>query len=509
LEERLNKGSLRCGGDDNLAMNITDLTISKAHALLKDKKLSVKELTEASLARIKTVDEKVHAFLKVTEKKALEQAQAAQIRFDTGTDVNPLLGIPMSHKDIYCTKGVETTAGSNILKEYIPPYSATVVKKLEAVGAVMVGKTNLDAFAHGASTENSDFGPSKNPFDTSLVPGGSSGGSAVSVASSEVLFSTGTDTGGSIRLPASFTNTVGLKPTYGRVSRYGIIAMASSTDSPGPITKTVEDCALVLSAMAGHDKKDATSSGRLVPDYKTFLGKNIAGFKIGVPKQFFVEGLSKDVEGPVRDAIKKFEELGAKVEEVDLSYMDYALAIYYIIIPSEVSSNLSRYDGIKYGFSVERDAKFKVTDLLSVYGKSRDIGFGQEAKRRIILGTYALSSGYYDAYYKKAQKVSQLIKNDFTKVFEKYDLLLGPVSPTLPFKLGEKSGDPMQMYLADVYTTSMSLAGIPAISVPAGFTRGLPVGLQIIASHFEEGRLLQAAYAFEQATGFFETKPKL
>ena len=488
-------------------MNLSDLTIQSAHELLKSKKVSVRELLDASLARIKQVDEKVHAFLLVTETEAVKQADRAQDRFDNNENVNPLLGIPMAHKDIFCTEGIETTAASNILKGYIPPYSSTVVKKLEKAGSVMVGKVNLDAFAHGASTENSDFGASKNPYDTTRVPGGSSGGSAVAVASGETLFATGTDTGGSIRLPAAFTNTVGLKPTYGRVSRYGVIAMASSTDCPSPIAKNVTDCALVLQAMAGHDPKDATSSQRSVPDYTKFLGKSVKGMKIGLPKEFFAAGLDSKVENLTREALKKFEELGASVDEVSLPSLDYALAAYYIIQPSEVSSNLARFDGIRYGYSVERDDKYKAKSLYDVYAKSRSAGFGAEAKRRIMLGTYTLSAGYYDAYYKKAQAVRELIKKDFEEVFGKYDFVMGPVSPTLPFKLGQKSDDPMAMYLADVYTTSMSLAGVPAISVPCGFVGNLPVGLQITASHFEEGKLIQAAHAYEQASEHYKKRP--
>ena len=490
-------------------MNIKQLTIKSAHELLKAKELSVKELLEASLARIKQVDGKLHAFLRVTEKEAYEQAERAQKRFDAGEGVNPLLGIPMAHKDIFCTEGIETTAASNILKGYIPPYSSTVVKKLEKAGSVMVGKVNLDAFAHGVSTENSDFGASKNPYDITRVPGGSSGGSAVAVASSETLFATGTDTGGSIRLPAAFTNTVGLKPTYGRVSRYGVIAMASSTDCPSPIAKNVADCVLVFNAMAGHDPKDSTSSKKPVPDYTKFLGRSVKGMKIGVPKEFFTEGLDPAVAKLTRAAINRFEDLGADIEEISLPSLDYSLAAYYIIMPSEVSSNLARYDGIRYGYSVERESNFHAKNLFEVYAKSRSAGFGLEAKRRIMLGTYTLSAGYYDAYYKKAQKARELIKKDFVKVFSKYDLIMGPVSPTLPFKLGEKTGDPMAMYLADLYTTGMSLAGIPAISVPCGFAGNLPVGLQIAAAHFEEGKLFQAAFAYEQVTEHYKHSPAI
>ena len=488
-------------------MDISELTIASARKLLAEKKLSAPELVKSALARIKTLESKLHAFLLVTEERALKQADIAQKLLGRGEIPSPLLGIPMAHKDVYCTQGVETTAASNILKGYIPPYSATVAEKLEKAGAISLGKLNLDAFAHGSSTENSDFGPTKNPYNLEYVPGGSSGGSAAAVSASEVLFATGTDTGGSIRLPASFTNTVGLKPTYGRVSRYGIIAMASSTDSPGPITRTVEDCALVLSAMAGHDERDSTSSTRSVPDYASFLGRDIKGWKIGVPKEFFGEGLNPKAGALIRAAIKKFEELGAKISEVDMPHLPYSLAVYYIIMPSEVSSNLARYDGIKYGYSAEKLSDFSPRDLLEVYTQSRGRGFGAEAKRRIMLGTYALSSGYYDAYYKKAQAVRQLIRRDFDSAFGNYDLLLAPVSPTPPFKLGEKASDPMAMYLSDIYTTSINLSGHPGISVPAGFVNNLPVGLQIIGAPYKEEKILQAAYAYEQATNFYKIRP--
>lgn len=489
-------------------MDIAELSIKEAHELLKQRKLSVMELTEAGLKRIAKVEPKVHAFLLVAEEKAKEQAQAAQARYDKQEGINPLLGIPLAHKDMYCTRGVETTAASNILKGYIPPYSATVVERLEAAGAVMMGKLNCDAFAHGSSTENSDFGPSKNPYDTERVPGGSSGGSAVAVATSEVMLATGTDTGGSIRHPAGFCNIVGLKPTYGRVSRYGIVAMASSTDSPGPMARTVEDCALALEVMAGHDKMDSTSSRRDVPKYSELLKQDIKGLRIGVPNEFFASGIDPEVEKLTRVAIMKLEELGARVEGVSLPRLDYSLAVYYILMPSEVSSNLARYDGIKYGYSVER-GKVKVRDLEEVYKLSRHQGFGVEAKRRIMLGTYALSSGYYDAYYKKARQVQRLIRQDFEKAFEEHDLLVGPVSPTPPFRLGEKVDDPLAMYLSDIYTTPINISGNPGLSVPCGFVGDLPVGLQIIGPHFAEDKILAAAYAYEQATLFYKTKPQI
>ncbi|MBI4053901.1 MAG: Asp-tRNA(Asn)/Glu-tRNA(Gln) amidotransferase subunit GatA [Candidatus Doudnabacteria bacterium] len=490
-------------------MDTVELTISQAAELLRKKQVSAVELTQSALQRINEAEPKIHAFLKVTPERALAQAKKAQALIDRGDEASPLVGIPMAHKDVYCTAGVETTAASNILRGYIPPYSATSALRIEQAGAVMLGKLNCDAFAHGASTENSDFGPTRNPYRLDCVPGGSSGGSAAAVAAGEVVFATGTDTGGSIRHPASFTNTVGFKPTYGRVSRYGIIAMASSTDCPGPITKTVEDCAYVLQVMAGHDTHDATSSRRPVPDYASFLGKNIKGWKIGVPNEYFSAGLDREVEKLTRTAILKFEELGATIEGTSLPLQDYALAVYYIIIPSEISSNLARYDGIKYGFSVEREPGFKVDDLLEVYRKSRGKGFGAEAKRRIMLGTYALSAGYYDAYYKKAMQVRELLRRNFLQAFEKYDLLLAPVSPTPPFRVGEKVGDPLKMYLSDIYTVTINLTGNPGVSVPCGFAGDLPVGLQIIGPHFGEAKILQAGYAYEQATRFYQQKPKI
>lgn len=489
--------------------HLTELTIASAHKLLVEKKISSPELVDACLNRTAQLEPKLHAFLLVTENQARKQAEAAQKLIDRGEATSPLLGIPMAHKDVYCTEGVPTTAASNILKGYVPPYSAAAAEKLNKAGAVSLGKLNCDAFAHGSSTENSDFGPTHNPYDLSCVPGGSSGGSAAAVAASEVIFSTGTDTGGSIRHPSGFCNVVGLKPTYGRVSRFGIIAMASSTDSPGPIAKTVEDCAYVLSVMAGHDFRDATASKRPVPDYVSFLGRDIKGWKVGVPKEFFGQGLDGRVEKLIREAIKQFESLGARVEEMSMPSLPYSLAAYYIIMPSEVSSNLARYDGIKYGFSVERAAKARPKDLLEVYEQSRGKGFGAEAKRRIMLGTYTLSSGYYDAYYKKAQAVRELIRQDFARAFSKYDLLLSPVSPTPPFKLGEKAADPLAMYLSDIYTVSLNMAGSPGISVPAGFVGDLPVGLQIFGAHFAEEKILQAAYAYEQATQFYKIKPKI
>jgi len=489
-------------------MDVEKLTIKSARQLLDDKKISVKELTEASLKRARDLNDKLNSFVLIDEEGALKAAEQAQEVLDRG-DGGPLTGIPMAHKDMFCTAGIETTACSNILKSYIPPYDATVVARLKKSGAVSLGKLNCDAFAHGASTENSDFGPSRNPYDTDYVPGGSSGGSAVAVSSGAVLFSTGTDTGGSIRQPASFNNVVGLKPTYGRVPRTGVIAMASSTDCPGPIAKNVEDTALVLAAMAGADRKDATSSSLPVQNYLESLTTDLKGLKIGVPNEFFEEGLDPKVEDLIRKAISQLEELGATVEGVSLPHVSYSLATYYIVMPSELSSNLSRYDGIKYGYSVERKKGYKAQNLQAVYEHSRSQGFGLEAKRRILLGTYALSAGYYDAYYKKAQQVRVLLRQDFDRVFQKYDAIVGPVTPTPPFKIGEKSSDPLAMYLSDVYTTPMNMVGNPALSVPCGFVGKLPVGLQISTRHFDEATALRIGYAYQQATKFYEKSPKL
>ncbi|HLC45111.1 MAG: glutaminyl-tRNA synthase (glutamine-hydrolyzing) subunit A [Candidatus Doudnabacteria bacterium RIFCSPHIGHO2_01_FULL_50_11] len=490
-------------------MPLQTLTISSAHKLLLSKQLSVPELVKQHLDRIEAVDPKIHAFLRVQKDNALMRAQQSQKRYDAGSPRSSLDGIPMGHKDLFCVQGVETTAGSNILKGYVPPYSATTALKLEEAGAIMLGKLNQDAFGHGSSTENSDFGPTKNPYNLSRVPGGSSGGSGAAVAASEVLFATGTDTGSSIRLPAAFTNTVGLKPTYGRVSRYGVIAMASSLDCPGPITKTVEDCALVMETMAGHDEHDATSSTKPVPQYSARLATGVKNLKIGVLKEFFSEGLHPQILERTKQALAKLELLGAKLEEVSLPSCDYALAVYYILMTSEVSSNLARYDGIKYGYSVERQSEIKIPTLQAVYEESRRLGFGAEAKLRIMLGTFALSSGYYDAYYKKALQARELIRQDFIRAFERCDLIAGPVSPTPPFKIGEKTENPLSMYLSDIYMTPINLAGVPAMSVPCGFVDQLPVGLQLIAPHFAEERLLQAAYAYEQATRFYEQVPNV
>jgi len=466
-------------------MNINELTIIKAREGLEKKEFSSMELTKAFLKEIKEKDSKLNAFITVCEKEALLEAQKGDKLIKEGVK-KPLLGIPIVFKDNFLTKGIRTTAASKVLDDYIPVYNATVVKRLKEAGAIILGKANMDAWAHGSSGETSDFGVTKNPYDNSRVPGGSSSGPAVAVSSGMALAATGTDTGGSVRLPGSFCNVVGLKPTYGRVSRYGIIAMASSLDSIGHLTKTVADSALFLSITAGQDRFDATTSPNPVGDYQNNLQKGIKGLKIGIPKEYFQEGLDKDVKNKVQEAINEFEKMGVKIEEVSLPHTKYALAVYYIIQPAEVSSNLARYDGIRYGSGREM--------------------FADEAKRRIMLGTFTLSSGYWEAYYLKAMKVRALIKKDFDKVFEKVDALFTPVSPTLPFKIGEKTADPLKMYLSDIYTVTANLAGIPGISVPAGFVNNLPLGLQILGPHFSEDLLFRLAYHYEQKTEFYKKK---
>jgi aspartyl-tRNA(Asn)/glutamyl-tRNA(Gln) amidotransferase subunit A len=485
-------------------MDLNQLTIKDAHQKLSDKEISSLELTRACIERIKKTDKKVHAFLATDFKNAEKQAKEADKKIKNGTKLKPLEGIPCSIKDIIITKGIETTASSNMLRNYIPLFDATVIEKLKANGAIILGKNNCDAWAHGSSTENSDFGPTHNPWDLDRVPGGSSGGSAAAVAADQAIYSLGTDTGGSIRHPASLCGVVGLKPTYGRVSRYGSIAMGSSLDCIGPLAKTVEDAALILNIIAGHDAKDSTTPPNPVLDYTKNLDKGIKGLKIGLPKEAYVAGMDQGVISSLEAAVRDLEKLGAKFEEVSLPNLAYGLACYYIIMPSEVSSNLGRYDGIRYGYQ-DKDAE----NLFEVYTKSRAKGFGAEAKRRIMIGTYVLSAGYYDAYYKKAMKVRTLIKQDFDNVLSKVDLILLPTSPRPAFKIGEKTNDPLTMYLEDIFTVTINLAGVPAISIPCGFVNNLPVGMQLIGNQFAEETILQAAHAYEQASGWHKIKPKL
>jgi aspartyl-tRNA(Asn)/glutamyl-tRNA(Gln) amidotransferase subunit A len=485
-------------------MNLTDLTIHELRARLDRQEISSVELTGAFLARIAATDEQVNAFITVTGAQALAAAAAADRRIAAG-EVQPLTGIPLALKDIFVTEGVLTTCASKILENFIPPYDGTAVRRLKEQGAVLLGKLNMDEFAMGSSNENSAYGPVRNPWDLDRVPGGSSGGSAAAVAARQAAGTLGTDTGGSIRQPAAHCGVVGLKPTYGRVSRYGVIAYASSLDQVGPLTADVEDCALLLQAVAGHDPADSTSVELPVPDYRTALGRPVKGLKIGLPREYFIDGLDPEVKSAVQAAVETYRALGAEVIEVSLPHTEYAVACYYLLATAEASSNLARYDGIRFGLRVEQGG-----GLLELYRQSRAAGFGAEVKRRIMLGTYALSSGYYDAYYLKAQKVRTLIRQDFLDAFAKVDVLLTPVAPTAAFRLGEKTDDPLHMYLSDIFTIPVNLAGTCALSLPCGFSgQGLPIGLQLIGRPFGEDTLLHAAHAFEQATQWHQRKANI
>jgi len=481
-------------------MNIIDMTIHELHTALQGKQLSSVEATETMLARIEAVEPQVGAFITVTPEQALADAAAADIRIAAGK-MDVLTGIPVALKDIFLTEGIRTTCGSRILDNFIPPYSATSYEKLKERGAVLLGKLNQDEFAMGSSNESSAYGITRNPWDLARIPGGSSGGSAAAVAAREAIATLGTDTGGSIRQPASHCGCVGLKPTYGRVSRYGVIAYASSLDQVGPLTRDVTDCAIMLSAIAGHDPKDSTSVDTPVPDYTSSLTQSVKGLKIGLPKEYFIAGLDPDVQRTMDAAIETYRRLGAEFVDISLPHTDYAVATYYLIATAEASSNLARYDGVRFGHRADADG------LLGMYSKSRSEGFGAEVKRRIMLGTYALSSGYYDAYYVKAQKVRTLIMHDFTTAFADVDVMLTPVAPTPAFKIGEKVNDPLQMYLSDIFTIPVNLAGTCALSLPAGFSdSALPIGLQLIGKPFGEETILRAGYAFEQATEWHSKK---
>ena len=476
-------------------MEIFDLTIHELHEKLQAKELSSVEATRAMLARIEAVDDKVNAYITVTPEQALAEAEAADKRIAAG-EISVLTGIPVGLKDIFITKGIRTTCGSKILSNFIPPYDGTAVARLKERGAVIVGKLNQDEFAMGSSNESSYFGPVKNPWNLECTPGGSSGGSAAAIAARTATATLGTDTGGSIRQPASHCSCVGLKPTYGRVSRYGVIAYASSLDQVGPLTRDVTDAAIMLGAVAGYDQMDSTSVNTPVPDYVAGLGAGVKGLKIGLPSQYFIEGLDPDVKRAMDEAIALYKSLGAEIREVSLPHTEYAVATYYIIATAEASSNLARYDGVRFGHRTE-DAR----GLAQMYAKSRAEGFGSEVKRRIMLGTYALSSGYYDAYYLKAQKVRTLIQQDFLNAFQEVDVLLTPIAPTPPFKIGEKLADPLQMYLSDIFTIPVNLAGTCGLSIPAGFSAaGLPIGLQLIGKPFDEQTILSTAYSFERET---------
>jgi len=483
--------------------DLTTLTIREAHDRLASGEASSVDLTRAYLDRIAAYDDAIQAFLTVTAEQALEQAQAADARRQSGEDT-PLLGIPMAYKDVLATGGVQTTCGSKILKGYQPPYTATAITRLAEQGAVMLGKTNMDEFAMGSSTENSAYQTTHNPWDTERVPGGSSGGSAAAVAARLTAGALGTDTGGSIRQPASLCGVVGLKPSYGRVSRYGLVAFASSLDQIGPFAHTVEDVSLLLSALSGHDSRDSTSMDLPVPDYRAALKEDVKGLRIGVPSEYFIEGMQADVEGAVRAAIDQLAGMGAEIVEVSLPHTDTALPVYYLLAPAEASANLARFDGIRYGPRVNAGA------MWPTYKATRGQGFGAEVKRRIMLGTYALSTGYYDDYYLKAQKVRTLIKQDFDAAFEQVDVIATPVSPTTAFRIGERVDDPLQMYLSDVFTLAVNLAGICGISVPCGFDgMGLPVGLQFIGPAFGEERILHAGYAYQQVTDWHTRIPTI
>jgi len=485
-------------------MGLHSLTIHELHELLVQKEVSATEVVKAYLERIEAIDPRLHSYLTVLPAEALQEAAL----YDNGQKditASPLAGIPMAIKDVLCTQGIPTTCGSRILGNFVPPYDGTVIEHLKKAGAIFLGKVNMDEFAMGSSSENSGFGPTRNPWDTDRVPGGSSSGSAAAVAADLCAGSLGTDTGGSIRQPASFCGVVGMKPTYGRVSRFGLVAFASSLDQIGPIAKDVEDIAILLQSIAGYDGRDSTSVNQPVPDYRSALHQPIKGLRLGIPKEYFIEGMNPDVASAVQQAIQTCERMGAEIVEVSLPHTEYGVAAYYIIAPAEACSNLARYDGVKYGFRVENSR-----DLITMYRQSRSRGFGPEVKRRIMLGTYVLSAGYYDAYYKKASQVRTLIRQDFLDAFEKCDALLAPVAPMPAFKIGEKTDDPLQMYLSDVLTLPASLAGIPGISVPCGFSsEKLPIGLQILGPHFREDMVLRIAHQFEQATDYHLARPEL
>ncbi len=486
-------------------MELPFLTIKEASELIKSKELSPVELTKALLDRISNKDEKLNSYITVLTEKALESATRAEEEISAGNYNGPLHGIPLGIKDIFITKDIKTTCGSKMLENFLPPYDATVTTKLMDAGAVILGKNNMDEFAMGSSTETSYFGPTTNPWDIERVPGGSSGGSASATSASLCLASVGTDTGGSIRQPASLCGVVGMKPTYGRVSRFGMIAFASSLDQAGPITKTVEDTAIILNSISGPDPRDSTCVNLSVPDYTQSLKDSLDGLKIGIPKEYFVEGMDKDVEDASKKAISEIENLGAEIVEISLPHTEYAVLTYYIIAPSEASSNLARYDGVKYGFRAEG-----VESLSDMYFKTRAQGFGDEVKRRIMLGTYALSSGYYDAYYLKAQKVRTLIKKDFEEAFEKVDAIVAPTTPEVAFKIGEKTQDPIKMYLSDVLTIPCNIAGLPGISVPCGFSKdGLPIGIQVLGKPFDEETVIHVAHAYEHNTNWRDKQPEV
>jgi aspartyl-tRNA(Asn)/glutamyl-tRNA(Gln) amidotransferase subunit A len=486
-------------------MELFSRTIHELRDMLRNGDTTSREITASVLARIAAVDDKVRAYITVTGDEARAAAEQADGAFKAGKAASPVHGIPVAIKDNLCTEGTRTTCASKILGNFVPPYDATVVARLRSAGCVIPGKANMDEFAMGSSTENSGFFITRNPWDLERIPGGSSGGSAAAVAADACIAALGSDTGGSIRQPAACCGVVGLKPTYGRVSRYGLVAFASSLDQIGPLTKDVTDSAILMNIIAGHDPRDSTAAEVPVPDFTSALMKDVKGMRVGIPKEYFIEGMDPEVDRAVREAVRTLEGLGARVTEVSLPHTGHAIATYYILATSEASSNLARYDGVKYGLRAS-GAK----DLLDLYKKTRSQGFGPEVKRRIMLGTYALSAGYYDAYYKKGQQVRTLIKRDFEEAFRSVDVIATPTAPTAAFKIGEKSADPLQMYLSDIFTISVNLAGIPGMSLPCGFTRsGLPIGLQLLGRHFDEESIFRAAYAYEQATEWHQRRAKI
>ncbi|CUH96357.1 Glutamyl-tRNA(Gln) amidotransferase subunit A [Propionispora sp. 2/2-37] len=477
-------------------MELFTYTAQQLHQKLIDKEISAVEITKAVLSRMDQVEERVRAYITQTRDTALRQAQVVDEKLARGETIVPLAGIPGIIKDNMCTRGIKTTCASHMLENFVPPYDATVIEKLAVEGMVMTGKANMDEFAMGGSTENSGFFPTRNPWDMDRVPGGSSGGSAAAVAAGEAIWALGSDTGGSIRQPAAYCGVVGMKPTYGRVSRYGLVAFASSLDQIGPITRDVTDCALVMNAIAGYDPKDSTSINAAVPDYTQALVPNVKGLKIGIPREYFVDGMDTEVEHTVRKAIEQLVALGAECKEIAMPNTEYALSAYYLIAPAEASSNLARYDGVGFGHREPGN------DIVAMYKKTRSEAFGPEVKRRIMLGTYALSSGYYDAYYLKALQVRTLVKQDFDRAFEDVDVLVTPTAPTTAFKIGEKTNDPLAMYVQDICTIPVNLAGVPGISVPCGFAGGLPVGMQIIGKPLDEETIIRVAYTFEQSNDY-------
>lgn len=485
-------------------MDLYKLTAHELHEKLISKEVSAVEITNSVLNRITEVDDRVKSYVTVTQEIALDEAKRIDNSIAQGNEIGPLTGITVAIKDNMCTKGTLTTCSSKILNNFIPPYNATVVDKLSESGTIMVGKANLDEFAMGSSTENSAFFTTSNPWDLNKVPGGSSGGSAASVAADECIFALGSDTGGSIRQPASFCGVVGMKPTYGRVSRYGLIAFASSLDQIGPLTKDVRDTALVLNAISGKDPRDSTSVDIPIPDFTSALKNDVKGMKIGIPKEFFAQGVQPEITEAVMKAVETLKSLGADYKEISMPIMEYTLPTYYILAPSEASSNLARYDSVRYGYRTE-----SASDVITMLMRSRDEGFGPEVKQRIMIGTYALSAGYYDAYYLKAQKVRTLVRKAYDEAFSEFDILISPTSPTVAFGIGEKSDDPLQMKLADVCTIPVNMAGIPAISINCGFYDGMPIGMQIMGKAFDEETILRAAYTFEQNTDFHTGKPAL